>query len=181
VPHRRHGDPDSKISRSVINTIIEIPSLRSRNRCVKWAVCPRPGLSDHWTRLWPADFTPREQPEHRAKPSTECESVHGTGPSATKCSAIPKNRGLKGCDVPSSLVSLDPASPIGAGQSTGRTLKRPSGARQSRARTHRAPKPGVIGLRTSLVDAITESLSVRNRRAANRSPDIAGRHPPHAV
>jgi hypothetical protein len=90
------------------------------------------------------------------------------------CSVHPvsNDRGLKGVDVPYSLVPAVATSPVGAGQSTGRKPKRPSGAHQSRAREHppSTQNPVSSALRMSPVDALTESQSVRNRQAANMRP-----------
>src|SRR4029450_10230474 len=66
----------------------------------------------------------------------------------------PTTRGLTGCDVPSSPVPPEAASPVHAGQSTGRRLNvHLVLASPWRASTHRAPKPNIISVHVSLVDA----------------------------
>jgi hypothetical protein len=83
----------------------------------------------------------------------------------------PTTRGSRGCDVPSSLVPLDAASPAGAGQSAGRALKRPSGAHQSMAREHPPSTQTQHHHRLRVVCGRSKRVArFQNSRAANRRP-----------
>jgi hypothetical protein len=107
-----------------------------------------------------------------AKPSILRASVHGSTAGAAQYSPVPTDRRLRGYDVPSLLVPLEAASPVGAGQSTSRMLQRPSGARRSRAREH---PPSTQNPTSSSSACRLWTLSPSRKAAKTVEPEIGAR------
>jgi hypothetical protein len=79
---------------------------------------------------------------------------------------------------PCPLVPPEATSPVGAGQSTSRTLNRPSDARQSMAREHPNPILSSFGCR---LWRLSPSRTVPEPSSRKQAPDSNGRFRPHAV
>ena len=125
--------------------------------------------------------TPRQSRPTRRRPCRRITPGQGPNQMVRRRGLEPRTRGLRGVDVPCSLVPQDTASPVGAGQSTGRGPKRPSGAHQSMAHEHlpstptRHHRPSHVACGRS--DRVAGSRTVESQNRCPTAPVAAGRMP----